>query len=110
MNRSPSIEKTLDLISEAMGGSRSPGKCAACPREFDPKEEFTDGLSRKEYEISNLCQQCQNSVFSTTLLTVFALMLFLGGAAVGLLGLAVVKVNAPALVDGLCNPRAVDCR
>jgi len=64
MDRSPQIEKTLDLMSEAMGGSRSPGKCAACPREFDPKEEFSDALSRKEYGISNLCQQCQNSVFS----------------------------------------------
>ena len=48
--------------------------------------------------------------FSTTLLTVFALMLFLGGAVVGLLGLAAVKVNAPTLVEDLCNPRAVDCR
>lgn len=48
--------------------------------------------------------------FSTTLLTVFALMLFFGGTVVGLLGLAAVKVNAPTLVEGLCNPRAVDCR
>ena len=48
--------------------------------------------------------------FSTTLLTIFALMLFLGGAVVGLLGLAAVKVNAPTLVEDLCNPRAVDCR
>lgn len=48
--------------------------------------------------------------FSTTLLTVFALMLFFGGAVVGLLGLAAVKVNAPTLVEDLCNPRAVDCR
>lgn len=64
MDRSPQVEQVLDALSEVMGGSRSPGKCAACPREFDPKEEFVDGLSRKEYEISNLCQQCQNSVFS----------------------------------------------
>lgn len=54
----------LDLMSDMMGGSRSPGKCAACPREFDPADEFEDELSRKEYEISNLCRQCQDSVFS----------------------------------------------
>lgn len=48
--------------------------------------------------------------FSAPLLVAFGLMLFLGGAVVGLLGLAAVKVNAPTLVEDLCNPRAVDCR
>lgn len=48
--------------------------------------------------------------FSTTLLTIFALMLFLGGAAVGLLGLAAVKVNAPTLVEDLCDERVTVCQ
>lgn len=38
------------------------GKCPECGKTIDP-DDFRDALSRKEYSISGLCQQCQDKVF-----------------------------------------------
>lgn len=48
--------------------------------------------------------------FSGPMIAAFALILFVGGAAIGLLGFAAVKANAPALVQGLCDERAAVCQ
>lgn len=37
------------------------GICPTCGKEVG---EFRDALSRKEYEISGMCQSCQDKVFS----------------------------------------------
>lgn len=39
------------------------GICPFC-KEFIEYNEFTDKMSKKEYEISGLCQKCQNGFFS----------------------------------------------
>ncbi len=36
--------------------------CPLCRRKVD-KDEFRDELSRKEFEISGLCQSCQDDIF-----------------------------------------------
>jgi len=36
------------------------GKCPFCGKEIG---EFKDALSRREFEISGLCQQCQDETF-----------------------------------------------
>lgn len=36
------------------------GRCVSCG---GPAVEFKDALSRKEYELSRLCQKCQDEVF-----------------------------------------------
>ena len=64
-------EKSADILEimrqqgEKAGGSgvRGYGKCAMCPRRFDPETEFKDPLSRKEYRISGMCQLCQDNIF-----------------------------------------------
>lgn len=38
------------------------GKCAFCADPIN-QDEFRDDLSRKEFEISGLCQKCQDWVF-----------------------------------------------
>ncbi len=38
------------------------GDCPLCGCKVD-KDEFRDELSRKEFEISGLCQACQDDVF-----------------------------------------------
>lgn len=38
------------------------GICPFCGKEVN-QEEFKDELSRKEFEISGLCQNCQDSFF-----------------------------------------------
>jgi len=37
-------------------------KCPICGNNIN-KEDFKDGLSLKEFEISGMCQNCQNKVF-----------------------------------------------
>ncbi len=38
------------------------GKCPFCGKQIDPNE-FRDALSKKEYTISGLCQNCQDEMF-----------------------------------------------
>jgi hypothetical protein len=38
------------------------GDCPLCKRKVN-KDEFRDELSRKEFEISGLCQLCQDEIF-----------------------------------------------
>jgi hypothetical protein len=48
------FDKELDLIAE--------GKCPLCKCIID-KNEFRDEISRKEFTISRLCQDCQDKTF-----------------------------------------------
>ena len=38
------------------------GICPFCKQKIDEKE-FVDDISRREYEISGLCQKCQDEFF-----------------------------------------------
>jgi len=42
------------------------GKCAICRKRIDTVFEFRDGVSKKEFFISGLCQECQDKTFGTT--------------------------------------------
>jgi len=39
------------------------GKCPFCGKEINPETDFRDDLSRREFKISGLCQECQDEVF-----------------------------------------------
>lgn len=39
--------------------------CTMCKRNIDPTTEFKDDLSRKEFQISGLCSNCQDKVFGS---------------------------------------------
>ena len=42
-----------------------PSKCPFCPKQIeDLQKDFNDELSRTEYGLSGLCQECQDRVFS----------------------------------------------
>ena len=38
-------------------------KCPMCGKQIDVTKEFRDSLSRREYAISGLCQDCQDKIF-----------------------------------------------
>lgn len=38
-------------------------ECPMCGKIINTSDEFRDELSRKEYSISGLCQNCQDAVF-----------------------------------------------
>jgi hypothetical protein len=39
------------------------GDCSFCAEPLTP---FTDALSKKEYSISGMCQECQDKIFGST--------------------------------------------
>lgn len=49
-----------DLARMVFGRERHGDVCVTCG---GPVGEFRDALSQKEYGISGMCQECQNSVF-----------------------------------------------
>jgi uncharacterized CHY-type Zn-finger protein len=65
MAKSEMMEQILDQLSmSAFGRSRSESiKSKVCVDCGKPATEFEDALSSKEYQISGLCQQCQNEIF-----------------------------------------------
>lgn len=52
----------LDAVFPKEHARRAEGKCPFCNGTVE-KEEFRDELSLKEFGISGLCQQCQDSFF-----------------------------------------------
>jgi len=69
MERVPEMQSFLDKftkqhfgITDTEAGKRS--ICVFCKKKVDPKTEFEDELSRKEWNISRLCALCQSDVFS----------------------------------------------
>jgi hypothetical protein len=59
--KSPEMEAALSSLSEALfGRKRVEGLCVICGK---PATEFRNEISRREHEISRMCQACQDSVF-----------------------------------------------
>ena len=50
----------LDQLHAAKKHLKQNSECAFCPY---PNLKFRDELSKKEYEISALCQDCQDEMF-----------------------------------------------
>ena len=66
-SKSPAMEKFLDTISDRMFGTQRTdaivnATCVSCGK---PADNFRDELSAKEFQISGLCQKCQDSVFGS---------------------------------------------
>jgi hypothetical protein len=53
----------LGPISEGWIMRLKDDKCPMCGHIIDPNE-FRDDLSRKEFDISHMCQKCQDEIFS----------------------------------------------
>ena len=61
----PVIENMLDNLAQKMfGTSRKDGCCVSCGNTKVFYDDFNDDISRREYDISKLCQKCQDSVFA----------------------------------------------
>jgi len=57
----PDLNKPAFKIFPEMAERVIRGDCSFCG---EPVGKFRDGLSRKEYGISGMCQKCQDKVFS----------------------------------------------
>jgi len=64
MKRSPEMEKFVNGFTQsAFGRTMKEPVCVFCGSPLIKSEDFRDDLSRQEFEISHLCQKCQNDVF-----------------------------------------------
>jgi len=78
MAKSPEMEEILEKLTKNLFGpfrTRKPivtqagGEfyihyvCATCGKQVKPESDFRDQLSLKEFTISRMCQECQDSVF-----------------------------------------------
>jgi len=61
--KSPGIESFLDSLAPNPKGRRGSIEADECVWCKGKAEDFRDGLSRKEYTISGLCQECQDKTF-----------------------------------------------
>ena len=68
MERDSELQSFLDNFSKgAFGTSNTEAGeqmiCVLCKAEVKGRESFVDDLSWKEYQISRICQKCQNEIF-----------------------------------------------
>lgn len=65
MKRSPEMQKLVDHMSKDWFGRTGSEveKNQTCLTCGGPATHFKDNLSRKEYSISHMCQDCQDGVF-----------------------------------------------
>jgi hypothetical protein len=66
--KSKTLEDFIDAFAKAsFGRERSQAAresiCVMCGEKINPDKDFRDDISRKEYDISGLCQKCQDKVF-----------------------------------------------
>lgn len=64
--KKPMSEKTPEMrraIEKFFPGTKRAIRERKCPTCKDPIGKFRDALSRREYEISGMCQNCQDGVF-----------------------------------------------
>jgi hypothetical protein len=55
------IERPADILFPERIPAKAAGICVLC---LLPATEFRDEISRREYDISILCQDCQDEVFA----------------------------------------------
>lgn len=66
MERTKEMQDFLDSFTESAFGTKIDGPvCVTCRSTKIKSGDFRDDLSRKEFGISHMCQQCQDDVFGT---------------------------------------------
>lgn len=59
--------RPADLLFPEFAERKRKGLCPFCGRKIEPSE-FRDEISRREYQISGLCQKCQDKIFQPSFL------------------------------------------
>jgi len=67
--KSDDLLEQMDKLGQALGGpplaqALANSLCATCGLRVDPERDFRDELSREEWDLSRMCQGCQDAVFS----------------------------------------------
>ena len=62
IERNPTIQKFIENVFPEETQNIKEGKCPFCGEKIK-MDNFKDELSRKEFEISGMCQKCQDNIF-----------------------------------------------
>lgn len=63
-DKSPEIKRFIDELSyQIVGRHVRENECKTCGQQINKTLDFRDELSKREYEISGMCQKCQDSVY-----------------------------------------------
>ena len=63
IDRDPKLQKFINTLFPEEAARINEGKCPFCGKVIDVENEFKDDLSRREFEISGMCQSCQDDFF-----------------------------------------------
>lgn len=64
--KSLAVESSLENLSQkAFGRSRQDFVCVICGSTKVTIDDFKNEIARREFQISRMCQECQDSVFDT---------------------------------------------
>lgn len=64
IERNPKIQEFIETLFPDETQNIKEGKCPFCGKIIDVDNEFKDDLSRREFEISGMCQKCQDDFFT----------------------------------------------
>lgn len=53
----------MEVLFPEMEKLKAEGKCPFCGKKINVETEFRDEVSKKEFGISGLCQECQDDFF-----------------------------------------------
>ena len=60
--KSRTMQQVCDTIARHLGWDGDPNHCHMCNSQIN-MDDFVDGLSAREFEISGMCQKCQDDFF-----------------------------------------------
>jgi len=63
MERDPGLQEFIDKMFPEEAQRIRERKCPFCGKPIPPGTEFKDELSKREFEISGMCQACQDDIF-----------------------------------------------
>jgi hypothetical protein len=61
-NKTPEMKEAIESLFPGTAKAIDEHKCPMCKASIDP-QSFRDRLSRREWGISGLCQNCQDKMF-----------------------------------------------
>ena len=63
IERDPKLQEFIDNVFPLEAKRIKAGKCPFCGEKINT-DDFKDDLSRREFEISGMCQKCQDDFFT----------------------------------------------
>jgi len=68
IKRDPQLQTFLDAFTKKNFGTiQTSEACVMCKSVKVQPQDFCDEISKKEFEISGMCQKCQDDVFKSNL-------------------------------------------